>query len=91
MMRRRRNGYLRDLTQTASPDDANIVVKIDPPENGALAGNPDVPQFGFEEWWTPDFRSLTITSALKIFSRNAPGATSKSATWKSGLETQQGT
>ena len=59
--------YLRDLTQTASPDDANIVVKIDPPENGALAGNPDVPQFGFEEWWTPDFRSLTITSALKYF------------------------
>jgi len=59
--------YLRDLTQTASPDDANIVVKIDPPENGALAGNPDVPQFGFEEWWTPDFRALTITSALKYF------------------------
>jgi hypothetical protein len=59
--------YLRDLTQTASPDDANIVVKIDPPESGALAGNPDVPQFGFEEWWTPDFRSLTITSALKYF------------------------
>ncbi len=59
--------YLRDLTQTASPDDANIVVKIDPPENGARAGNPDVPQFGFEEWWTPDFRALTITSALKYF------------------------
>ena len=59
--------YLRDLTQTASPEDANIVVKIDQPENGALAGNPDAPQFGFEEWWTPDFRALTIRSAIKYF------------------------
>jgi predicted membrane-bound mannosyltransferase len=59
--------YLRDLTQTASPDDANIVVKIDQPENGALAGNPDAPQFGFEEWWTPDFRALRISGAIKYF------------------------
>jgi predicted membrane-bound mannosyltransferase len=64
--------YLRDLTQTASPDDANIVVKIDPPENGALAGNPDVPQFGFEEWWTPDFRALTISGAIKYFFTQRP-------------------
>ena len=34
---------------------------------GALAGNPDAPQFGFEEWWTPDFRVLTISRAIKYF------------------------
>ncbi len=59
--------YLRDLTQTASPDDANIVVKIDPPENGGVPGNPDVPQFGFEEWWTPEFQIFDDNHAIKYF------------------------
>ena len=59
--------YLRDFTQTDSPADANIVVTIGKTESGAVAGNPDAPQFGFEEWWTPDFHTLTIADARHIF------------------------
>jgi predicted membrane-bound mannosyltransferase len=59
--------YLRDFTQTDSPADANIVVTLGKTESGAVAGNPDVPQFGFEEWWTPDFHKLTIADAVTYF------------------------
>jgi len=57
--------YLRDFTQTDSPDDANIVVTIRNTESGAVPGNPDAPQFGFEEWWNPDFTKLTTLRALR--------------------------
>jgi predicted membrane-bound mannosyltransferase len=59
--------YLRDFAPTDSPDAANIVVTVGKTQRGALAGNPDASQFGFEEWWTPDFRMLTIAGALKYF------------------------
>jgi hypothetical protein len=59
--------YLRDFAQAASPADASIVVTIGKTQSGALAGNPDAPEFGFEEWWTPDFRKLTVVSAIKYF------------------------
>ncbi|HMD04413.1 MAG TPA: hypothetical protein VKG68_04020, partial [Candidatus Binatus sp.] len=59
--------YLRDFTQTDSPAAANIVVTIGKTENGAVAGNPDTPEFGFEEWWNPDYRKLTIVRALNYF------------------------
>ena len=49
--------YLRDFTQTDSPADANVVVTIGKTQSGAVAGNPDAPEFGFEEWWKPDFAS----------------------------------
>ncbi len=56
--------YLRDFTQTDSPDDANIVVTIGETQSGAVPGNPD-PQFGFEEWWNPDFTKLTPLRAIR--------------------------
>jgi len=59
--------YLRDFAQTDSPADANIVVTIGKTQNGAVAGNPDAPEFGFEEWWNPDFRALTPGGAIKYF------------------------
>jgi hypothetical protein len=59
--------YLRDFTQAASPEDANIVVTIGKTESGAAAGNPDASEFGFEEWWTPDFSKLTTFRAIKYF------------------------
>ena len=59
--------YLRDFTQAASPEDANIVVKIGKTESGAVAGNPDPSEFGFEEWWTPDFSKLTTFRAVRYF------------------------
>jgi predicted membrane-bound mannosyltransferase len=59
--------YLRDFVPTDSPDTANIVVTVGKTQSGAVAGNPDASQFGFEEWWTPDFRKLTIAGALKYF------------------------
>ena len=57
--------YLRDFALTDSPAAANIVVTIGKTQNGALAGNPDAPQIGFEEWWTPDFGTLTIAGAIR--------------------------
>src|ERR1700722_7502978 len=59
--------YLRDFTLAASPEDANIVVKIGKTESGAVAGNPDPSKFGFEEWWTPDFSKLTTFRAIRYF------------------------
>jgi len=57
--------YLRDFAQTDSADDANIVVKIGKTQSGSLAGNPDAPEFGFEEWWNPDFGKLTTIRAIR--------------------------
>jgi len=57
--------YLRDFALTDSPAAANIVVTIGKTQSGALAGNPDAPQFGFEEWWTPDFGTLTMAGAIR--------------------------
>lgn len=57
--------YLRDFALTDSPADASIVVTIGKTQSGALAGNPDAPDFGFEEWWTPDFGALTLARAIR--------------------------
>jgi predicted membrane-bound mannosyltransferase len=59
--------YLRDFTQAASPEEANIVATIGRTESGAAAGNPDASEFGFEEWWTPDFSKLTTSRAIRYF------------------------
>jgi hypothetical protein len=59
--------YLRDFTQAASPEEANIVATIGRTESGAAAGNPDPSEFGFEEWWTPDFSKLTTSRAIRYF------------------------
>jgi uncharacterized protein (TIGR03663 family) len=59
--------YLRDFTQTASPDDANIVVTIGKTESGAIPGDPNSSDFGFEESWAPDFVKLTTLGAIRYF------------------------
>ena len=59
--------YLRDLAPADSPMSANLVVVVGETKSGALAGNPDAPQFGFEEFWTPDFHRLTLGAALRYF------------------------
>ena len=56
--------YLRDYSPTASPDGANIVVTVGKTRSGSLAANPDAPQFGFEESWTPNFHALTPAAAI---------------------------
>jgi predicted membrane-bound mannosyltransferase len=57
--------YLRDFALSDSPVAASIVVTIGKTQSGALAANPDAPDFGFEEWWTPDFGTLTIGGAIR--------------------------
>jgi len=59
--------YLRDLALTDSAADANLVVNIGDTTGGAAAGNPDAAHFGFEEWWTPNFRTLTAARAIDYF------------------------
>jgi predicted membrane-bound mannosyltransferase len=56
--------YLRDYTPTASLDGASIVVTVGKTRSGSLAANPDAPQFGFEESWTPNFHALTPVAAI---------------------------
>jgi hypothetical protein len=56
--------YLRDYAPTASPDGASIVVTVGKTRSGSLAVNPDAPQFGFEESWTPNFHQLTAAAAI---------------------------
>jgi hypothetical protein len=56
--------YLRDYTPTASADGANIVVTFGKARSGSLAANPDAPQFGFEESWTPNFHALTPAAVI---------------------------
>ena len=64
--------YLRDFAPAAAPGTASIVVTVGSTQSGAAAGNPDASQFGFEEWWTPDFRKLTIADALRyLFTQRA--------------------
>ena len=57
--------YLRDFTFTESAEGATVVVTIGKTQNGAVAGNPDSREFGFEEWWTPNFHTLTLGRAIK--------------------------
>ncbi len=64
--------YLRDFALTDSPATANIVVTIGKTQSGALAGNPNAPEFGFEESWTPDFGKLTPARAITyLFTQRA--------------------
>ncbi len=56
--------YLRDYTPIASADGASIVVTIGKTRSGSLAANPDAPQFGFEESWTPNFHALTPAAVI---------------------------
>jgi hypothetical protein len=57
--------YLRDFALTDSAAAANIVVTIGKTQSGAVAGDPDAAQFGFEESWIPDFRKLTVAGAAR--------------------------
>ena len=57
----------RDFAPADSKKPPNIVVTVGSTKSGAQAGNPDSAEFGFEEWWTPDFRRLTLVSALRYF------------------------
>jgi predicted membrane-bound mannosyltransferase len=59
--------YLRDLALTDSAADANLVVNIGDTTGGAAAGKPDTAHFGMEEWWTPNFRTLTAARAINYF------------------------
>lgn len=59
--------YLRDFARSDSAASASIVATLGPTKNGALAGNPSAAQFGFEEWWNPDFHRLTIAGALRYW------------------------
>jgi predicted membrane-bound mannosyltransferase len=64
--------YLRDFEQTASPKSANIVVTIAKTQPGSMADNAASGEFGFEEWWTPDFSALTAARAIKyLFTQRA--------------------
>jgi hypothetical protein len=56
---------LRDLKRADNAASASLVVTVGPTRSGAVAGNPDAPQFGFEESWNADFRKLRFTSALR--------------------------
>ena len=59
--------YLRDFARADSAESANIVVTIGSAKSGAVAGNPSSAQFGFEEWWNPDFRRLTLFGAVRYW------------------------
>jgi hypothetical protein len=56
---------LRDLARADNAASASLVVTVGPTRSGAVAGNPDAPQFGFEESWNPDFHKLSFTRALR--------------------------
>ncbi len=63
--------YLRDFAQ-GSPETANIVVTMGKTQSGVVEGDPDASHFGFEEWWTPDFRALTPARAIShLFTQRA--------------------
>lgn len=64
--------YLRDFEQTDSPKSANIVVTIAKTQPGSMAGDAASGEFGFEEWWTPDFAALTTGRAIDyLFTQRA--------------------
>jgi uncharacterized protein (TIGR03663 family) len=58
---------LRDLKRADNAESASLVVTVGPTRTGAVAGNPDAPQFGFEESWNPDFQKMRFTSAIRYF------------------------
>jgi uncharacterized protein (TIGR03663 family) len=58
---------LRDLKRADNAASASLVVTVGPTRSGAVAGNPDAPQFGFEESWNPDFHRMRFTSAIRYF------------------------
>jgi predicted membrane-bound mannosyltransferase len=58
---------LRDLKRADNAASASLVVTVGPTRSGAVAGNPDAPQFGFEESWNPDFHKMRFTSAIRYF------------------------
>jgi hypothetical protein len=58
---------LRDLARANNAASASLVVTVGPTRSGAVAGNPDAPQFGFEESWNPDFHRMTFAGALRYF------------------------
>lgn len=57
--------YLRDFAAANAPDAAAIVVTIVGTQTGSAPRNPEPGAFGFEEWWNPDYRLLTIGSAIR--------------------------
>lgn len=64
--------YLRDFEQAASAKSANVVVTIGKTQPGSMAGNAESSEFGFEEWWTPDFSALTTGRAIDyLFTQRA--------------------
>jgi uncharacterized protein (TIGR03663 family) len=58
---------LRDFKRANDAASASLVVTVGPTRSGAVAGNPDAPQFGFEESWNPDFQKMRFTSAIRYF------------------------
>lgn len=64
--------YLRNLALTDLPEAANIVVGVGSTRSGAEAGDANQDQFGFEESWTPDFKKLTVLSAIRYFFTQRP-------------------
>ena len=56
--------YLRNYEQTALPKSANVAVMIARTKPGSVAGDAESGEFGFEEWWTPDFSALTAGRAI---------------------------
>ena len=59
--------YLREFAAAESPATASIVVTLGSTQAGSAAGNTEAGSFGFEEWWRPDYRRLTIGSAIRYF------------------------
>jgi len=59
--------YLRDFARADSAASANVVATIGEVTSGAIAGNPSAAQFGFEEWWNPDFQRLTFFGAFRYW------------------------
>jgi predicted membrane-bound mannosyltransferase len=59
--------YLREFARADSAASANLVATIGEVKSGAVAGNPSAAQFGFEEWWNPDFQRLTFFGALRYW------------------------
>ena len=59
--------YLRRFVPAATPESASIVVTVGKTVAGSSSGNPDSPEFGFEESWSPDFTKLTALKAVRYF------------------------
>ncbi|HYL60769.1 MAG TPA: hypothetical protein VEU51_18025, partial [Candidatus Acidoferrales bacterium] len=59
--------YLREFAAAPSPDTAAIVVTLGSTQAGSAAGDTEPGSFGLEEWWNPNYRCLTIGSAIRYF------------------------